>query len=151
MNRHDAVPLQRARRLALYGAVTLWLVSPLLIGAWVTTAVHLADGGPVGSITYAAMAAGAIVCLLVLGFGFACVMGGVYLWWRSRNPRRMPPTRDAARAARRAVVLREVQEGLRASGEATAADATVDATAGHPVDADARPAVRDSAQPQCRQ
>lgn len=103
--------LARARRLAVWGCLLLFVVSPLMLGAWITVAVRLADGGSTGAGTYALMVVWALVCLVALLFGFALFLGGVYLWWRSRNPRAV--VRTTSDSDRRTTLLKELQEELR--------------------------------------
>ena len=110
--------LARGKRLAIVGAALLWVASPLLIGAWVTVAVKLADRGHVGALLHAAMVVWALVCLVVLLAGFAMLLGGVFFWWRSRAVTQPPAARrasagDAASRSARADMLRQMQQQLR--------------------------------------
>lgn len=122
----DADPVRaRAKRLAVWGAVTLWIVSPLFIGAFITAAVHVADHGGAHGLAMVGFVVWAFACFVVMSLGFLMLMGGVYLWWRSRNPARSVVRRPVDE--RRAVVLREPHEELQAR--------------------DAQPGVDDSARP----
>ena len=110
----------RGKRLAIIGAALLWIASPLLIGAWVTMAVKLADRGDVGVGLYAVMVVWALVCLVVLLAGFAMLLGGVFFWWRSRvvtdgraQARTSARGRGGATNTARAQMLRQVQQQLR--------------------------------------
>lgn len=117
----DANPVRaRAKRLAVWGAVTLWIVSPLFIGAFITTAVHVADHGGAHGLAMVGFVVWAFACFVVMSLGFLMLMGGVYLWWRSRNP--VPLTARGPADERRAAVLRELQEELRAQDVQPGAD-----------------------------
>lgn len=107
--------LARGKRLAIIGAVLMWVVSPVLIGGLITVTVRSANssGGKLGGLAMAGVIVWAAVCLVVLVVAFAFMMGGVFLWWRSHNPGPIATKRRAPRAASsRGQTLHELRSEL---------------------------------------
>lgn len=103
--------MRHARANMIRGAVLLWIVSPLLIGGGITVAAHLVDDGRKGALVIIAVIVWAIISLVVLLGGFASLLLGVFLWWRSRNPATVVNT--TSHKQEQGAVLRDLREELR--------------------------------------
>lgn len=116
--------MRHARANVIRGAVLLWIVSPLLIGGGIAVAAHAVDDGRKGALVIAAVIVWAVVSLIVLLGGFASLLLGVFLWWRSRNPADV--VRTGRRSAEQGAVLRDLREQMRRpeGDEPRAQDAT---------------------------
>lgn len=111
----DQAALARAKRLGIIGAVVLWVVCPLAIGGFVRVGVALADhnkGHGVSGWIIALLVVWGALCFVLLILGFACLLGGVFLWWRSRNPKRPVVTTTSEREAAKAEILQQMRADL---------------------------------------
>lgn len=103
--------MRHARANVIRGAVLLWIVSPLLIGGGLTVATHLVNDGRKGALVVTAVIVWAVISLVVLLGGFASLLLGIFLWWRSRNPAKV--VHSTSYTAQQGAVLRDLREELR--------------------------------------
>lgn len=115
--------LKRAKRMAVIGAVLLWIVSPILIGGLITVLVRM-QGRHVGALAYAGVLIWALAALVVLLVGFAYLLAGVFFWWRAHHPhtqvvRTASPTDREDRAQLLRELRTELSEGRRGARDTT--------------------------------
>lgn len=113
---------RHARKNMIRGAVLLWIVSPLLIGGGIAVTTNLINGGHKGVLVIIGVVIWAIISLIVLLGGFAALLLGVYLWWRSRT--QTPVAQTTSRDADRAEILRDLRNGSGSSASADHAPST---------------------------
>ena len=106
--------LRRPRTVALWGALTLWVIFPIVAGGFVLVAQKIVASNHQSVVTMMLMALWAIFALILLFLGFAWILIAVFTWWREHQGK--PVMRYEAspeRRRERAEVLADVVRSRR--------------------------------------